>query len=118
MPPLVNANAQILCAHAGTVTIVPRQTKVLAGGAPVLRASDLAGAPILACAIPPSPGSKPGLAVISVAPIPMSTVSAKVLVMGEPPLIAPGSPWTAVTDCVPPTPILNVVFPGQTTVQA
>ena len=33
-------------------------------------------------------------------------------------VIAPGSPWTAVTDCVPPTPILNVVFPGQTTVQA
>jgi hypothetical protein len=118
VPPLVNANAQILCAHAGKVTIIPKQTMVLAGGAPVLRASDLAGSVIVGCAIPPSPGSKPGLAVISVAPIPGSTVSAKVLVMGEPPLIAAGAPWTAATDCVPPTPLLNVVSPGQMTVQA
>jgi hypothetical protein len=117
VPPLVNANAQILCAHGGKVTVMPRQQKVLVGGAPALRASDLSAAPILGCTIPPSPGSKPGLTVIAVPPIPGSTVSAKVLVMGEPPLVAPG-PWTATTDCVPPTPILNVVFAGQTTVQA
>jgi hypothetical protein len=36
--------------------------------------------------------------------------------MGEPALIASG-PWTAVTDCVPPTPILNVVYAGQVKVQ-
>ena len=118
MPPVVNASATILCAHGGTVVVTPRQTKVLAGGSPILRASDLAGVPIAGCAIPPSPGSKPGLTVISVAPIPGSTVSAKVMVMGEPALIAPGPPWTAVTDCVPPTPLLNVVNPGQMTVQA
>jgi hypothetical protein len=116
MPPLVNANATVLCAHGGTVTLMPRQTKVLAGGSPVLRASDLAGAPILGCALPPSPSSKPCLTVISVAPIPGSSVSAKVLVSGEPALIASG-PWTAVTDCVPPTPMLNVVSPGQMKVQ-
>ena len=118
MPPLVNANASILCAHGGTVVVTPRQTKVLAGGSPILRASDLAGSVIAGCAIPPSPSSKPGLAVISVAPIPGSSVSAKVLVMGEPALIAPGPPWTAVTDCVPPTPLLNVVYAGQVKVQA
>jgi hypothetical protein len=118
VPPIVNASASILCAHGGTVVVTPRQTKVLAGGSPILRPSDLAGVPIAGCTIPPSPGSKPGLAVISVAPIPGSTVSPKVLVMGEPPLIAPGPPWTAVTDCVPPTPLLNVVYAGQVKVQA
>ena len=115
MPPLVNANATILCAHAGTVAVTPRQTKVLAGGSPILRASDFAGVPIAGCTIPPSPGSKPGLMVISVAPIPGSSVSLKVMVMGEPALISAG-PWTAATDCVPPTPLLNVASPGQTKV--
>ena len=39
MPPLVNVNAAIMCAHGGKVMLIPKQTIVTAGGAPVTLAT-------------------------------------------------------------------------------
>ena len=47
---VVTTNATILCAHGGRVTLTPRQTTVTIQGGPVLRETDLVGAPILGCA--------------------------------------------------------------------
>jgi hypothetical protein len=111
MPLLVTTNATIQCAHGGRVTLMPRQTTVTAGGAPILRETDLMGAPIVGCAQPPSPGSKPCTAVVSV--IPGSGTSQKAFVGGMP---AHTQTLSGLTDGVPPGAIM-VVDPGQATVQ-
>ncbi|MEW6583349.1 MAG: hypothetical protein AB1416_11385 [Actinomycetota bacterium] len=111
MPFLVNSNATILCAHGGRVQIIPRQTTVMAGGAPIVRETDLMGAPILGCAQPPTVSSKPCTAVVSV--IPGSGTAMKVTVAGLP---AHTQTLTGITDGVPPGTI-TVVDPGQQKVQ-
>jgi hypothetical protein len=40
MPALLTLSSTMMCPHGGTVTAVPGSTRVLAAGAPVLRASD------------------------------------------------------------------------------
>ena len=40
MPPLLTAASTMMCPHGGTVIATPSQTKALAGGAPILQASD------------------------------------------------------------------------------
>lgn len=112
MPFLITTNATIMCAHGGRVQLVPKQTTVQAGGAPIVRETDLMGAPILGCAQPPSPGTKPCTTVVST--IPMSGTAATVLVAGMP---AHTQTVTGVTDGVPPGTI-QVVDPGQQKVQA
>ena len=112
MPLLITTNATIMCAHGGRVQLIPKQTTVHAGGAPVLRETDLIGAPILGCAQPPSPGSKPCTAVVST--IPMSGTAVKVLVAG---LNAHTQTVMGMTDGVPPGTI-QVIDPGQQKVQA
>jgi hypothetical protein len=111
MPLLVTTNATILCAHGGRVVLTPKQTTVTAGGAPILRETDLIGAPIAGCAQPPSPGSKPCTTVVSV--IPGTGTSTTAFVGGLP---AHTQTLSGVTDGVPPGTIM-VVDPGQTTVQ-
>jgi hypothetical protein len=110
VPPLVTTNAVILCIHGGKVTPIPSQTSVLIDGAPVLCATDLLGAPIAGCPVPPTPATKPCTTVASVLP---GSWSLKVLVAGRPALVATA---TGLTDGLPPGTI-QVVFPGQVKVQ-
>jgi hypothetical protein len=112
MPPIVTAAATIICAHAGQVTLIPRQAMVLAGGAPVLCEGDLSGAPILGCAQPPSIATKPCTTVVSTSPGVSS--SPRVLVGGRPVLI---QTLSGITDGVPPG-VITVVNPGQVLAQA
>lgn len=111
MPFVVTTNARIVCLHGGQVTLVPRQSTVTIQGAPVLRETDLVGAPIVGCAQPPSTGTKPCTAVVSVMPGGSApTVSA----VGMPVHL---DVLTGMTDGVPPGTVM-VVSPGQASVQA
>jgi hypothetical protein len=114
VPLAVNASADIACCHQGKVTIIPKQFKVLVGGAPAICAGDITANPTL-CPVPPSPGSKPCTTSTAI-PTPVACVSAKVMVMGKPIML--GNPTVpGITDGAPvPCPILMVRFPGQTTV--
>ena len=82
----------------------------LAGGAPVMCVPDLIGAPIVGCAQPPTPTTKPCTTVVATLP---GSWSLKVLAGGRPVYVATVS---GQTDGVPPSPIM-VAFPGQTLVQ-
>jgi len=108
--PIVTANATIICAHGGRVTLIPKQAQALAGNAPILCEPDLVGSPIVGCAQPPSPSTKPCTMVVSTLP---GSTSLKVLVGGRPAYV---STLTGLTDGVPPGSIM-VVDPGQMTVQ-
>jgi len=112
--PIVNINAVITCAHGGKVTLLPKQFKVLVGGAPALCVGDLVGSPIIGCVQPPTPTTAPCLIVASEIPLPMVGMAPKVLVGGKPVLLAG---INGVTSGVPPSPLI-VSFPGQTTVLA
>ena len=109
MPFVVTSNATIVCAHGGRVTLMPRQTTVTAGGAPVLRETDIMGAPIVGCAQPPSVATKPCTTVVSVLP------------GGSAPTVSAGGmpvhidTLSGITDGVPPGTVM-VVSPGQTSV--
>jgi hypothetical protein len=112
--PIVTSAAKIMCAHGGQVTLIPKQMKVLAGGAPVLCVGDLVGSPIVGCAQPPTPLTVPCLVVASEIPIPMVGMSPAVLVGGKPVLLAG---INGITSGIPPSPLI-VAFPGQTNVLA
>ena len=116
MPPAVNASADIACCHQGKVALFPKQAKVMIGGSPALCAGDVSANPCM-CPVPPSPGSKP-CTTATVLPVPMASVSAKIMVGGKPLML--GNPAVpGITDGVPvPCPTLMVRFPGQTTVMA
>ena len=107
--PILTSAAKIMCAHGGQVTLIPKQMKVLAGGAPVMCLGDLVGSPIVGCAQPPTPATAPCLVVASEIPIPMVGMSPRVLVMGKPALLAG---INGITSGVPPSPLI-VAFPGQ-----
>lgn len=111
MPPVLTAQAVIMCAHGGQVQAIPRQFKVTIQGAPALCVPDLLGAPIVGCAQPPSPTTKPCTLVAATFP---GSWSLKVTAGGRPVYLAT---LTGLTDGVPPSPLV-VVSPGQLTVQA
>jgi hypothetical protein len=111
MPPVLTAQAVIMCAHGGKVQAIPRQFKVTIQGAPVLCVPDLLGAPIVGCVQPPTPATKPCTLVAATFP---GSWSLKVTAGGRPVYLAT---LTGLTDGVPPSPLV-VVFPGQVTVQA
>lgn len=111
MPPIVTTNATIICIHGGQVTLIPKQMQVQIQGGSVLCEGDLSGAPIIGCAQPPSPGTKPCTMVVSTLP---GSSAPTVTVLGRPVLLATLS---GMTDGVPPGTI-TVVNPGQTSVQA
>ena len=108
---VVTTNATILCAHGGRVTLIPRQTTVTIQGNPVLRETDLIGAVIAGCAQAPSVSTKPCTTVVLVTP----GGSAPTVTAGGMPVHTQA--LTGMTDGVPPGTI-QVVSPGQTTVQA
>jgi hypothetical protein len=101
----------ITCAHGGQVKPIPGQMKVLIGGAPVLCVPDMVGAPIVGCALPPTPATKPCTTVVQAMP---GSWSLKVSVGGRPAYL---STLVGLTDGVPPSPVL-VMYPGQVIVQA
>lgn len=111
MPQVVTTNARIVCSHGGQVTLIPKNPTVTAGGAPVVRETDLVGAPIVGCAQAPSTNTKPCTMVVSTLP------------GGSAPLVAAGGmpvhidSLSGVTDGVPPGTI-SVVSAGQATVSA
>jgi len=111
MPPIVTANAQITCAHGGRVTLMPRQFVAQIAGGYILCEGDLAGAPIIGCPVPPSPGSKPCTTVVSTLP---GSTSLTTSVQHRPVYVATLS---GLTDGVPPAPLM-VISPGQALVQA
>ena len=110
MPFVLNSNAELQCPHGGRVTIIPGQANVLAGGAPVLRLSDLEGAPILGCPVAPTPTTVPCTLVAEVFP---GSWAENVLAAGEPVLL---QTLIAITNGVPPGPVI-VIEPGQFQVQ-
>jgi hypothetical protein len=110
MPPVVTSNAVIMCAHGGQVTLIPKQTQVTIQGGPVLCEPDLVGAPIVGCAQPPSPSTKPCTMVVSTLP---GSSSMKVMVGGRPAYV---STLNGITDGVPPGALI-VASPGQTVAQ-
>jgi hypothetical protein len=111
VPFVLTTSAVIMCPHGGRVTLVPRQTAVQIQGGMVLCEGDVIGQPILGCAQPPTPASKPCLVVVSTLP---GSSSPKVSVSGRPVHLAT---LTGLTDGVPPG-VVTVVSPGQTVVQA
>lgn len=108
--PIVTTAARIMCAHGGQVTLIPKQMKVLAGGAPVLCVGDLVGSPIVGCAQPTSGLTVMCTVVASEIPIPGVGMSPTVMAGGKPVLLAG---INGVTSGVPPSPLV-VAFPGQT----
>jgi hypothetical protein len=114
MPPIINSNAVIMCAHGGKVTLIPKQMKVLVGGAPAMCVGDIVGSPIVGCAQPPTPVTAPCLVVAGEIPIPKVGMNPQVLVMGKPVLL---SGINGITSGVPPSSLI-VSFPGQVKVQA
>jgi hypothetical protein len=107
--PILTSQAVVMCAHGGRVMLIPRQGTVLIQGSPAMCEPDLLGAPIVGCAQPPTPTTKPCTTVVSTLP---GSSSPKVLVGGRPAYVGTLS---GMTDGVPPSPI-TVVFPGQTRV--
>ena len=117
MPPICNVNAQITCPHqSGFAKPVPKQTKVMVGGAPALRITDMAGTPILpGCPNLPTPAT-PAFVPCATIVAPAAPGSTKVMIGGVPALL-PSSMMT--TNCVVPVPNgATVKFPGQVKVNA
>ncbi len=108
--PVLTSAARIMCAHGGQVTLIPKQVKVVAGGAPVMCVGDIVGSPIVGCAQPTTPSTVTCTAVVSEIPIPGSGMSPKVLVNGKPVMLGA---INGVTNGVPPSALI-VAFPGQT----
>jgi hypothetical protein len=110
-------NALITCPHqSGFVKPVPQQTTVLVGGAPALRITDLAGAPVMpGCPNLPTPGT-PAFVPCTVVVAPAVMGSTKVMIAGAPALLATSM---MTTNSVVPVPNgTTVKMPGQVTVQA
>jgi hypothetical protein len=112
--PILTTAARIMCAHGGQVTLIPKQVKVLAGGAPVVCLGDLMGAPIVGCAQPTTGVTVMCTAVVSEIPIPGTGMSPTVMVGGKPVLLGG---INGLTNGVPPSPLV-VAFPGQVKVMA
>jgi hypothetical protein len=110
VPPLLNTNALITCIHMGKLMLVPKQQKVLVGGAPALGIGDVAGTPIVGCP-QAGPGIKPCTTLVSA--IPGVSTSLKVLISGQPALV---QTIQGMTDGVPPGMII-CTSAGQVTVQ-
>jgi hypothetical protein len=117
VPPICNVNAVITCPHqAGIAKPPPKQTQVMVGGAPALRISDVAGAPILpGCPNLPTPGTPtfvPCATIVS----PAVMGSTKVMIGGIPALLGTS---LMTSNCVVPVPNgVTVKFPGQVLVNA
>ena len=111
--PALNAKAVIQCTHMGKVTVIPKLPTVTMGGAPALRLTDVVGS-LVACGVPPSPGSKPCTSVVA----PPLLWASKTVTVGGLPLLMQAPPPSGTTDGVPPLPDKGLVcmFSGAPTV--
>jgi hypothetical protein len=111
VPPICNVNAVITCPHqSGMVKPVPKQVQVMVGGAPALRAPDMAGTPILpGCSQLPTPAT-PAFLPCLVVVAPATPGSTKVMIGGMPAMLATD---TMTTNGVPVMTPATVKFPGQ-----
>jgi hypothetical protein len=117
VPPICNVNAVINCPHqSGVAKPVPRQTQVNVGGALALRITDMAGTPILpGCPNLPTPAT-PAFKQCTTIVAPAAMGSTKVMIGGQPALLATS---LMTTDSVAPVPNGALVkFAGQTIVNA
>ncbi len=117
MPPICNVNAVITCPHqSGMIKPVPKQMTVMVGGAPALRVTDMAGAPVLpGCPNLPTPGT-PAFVPCATVVTPAVMGSTKVMIGGVPALLATSM---MTTNCVVPVPNgATVKFAGQVLVNA
>jgi hypothetical protein len=117
VPPICNVNAVITCPHqAGIVKPVPKQMTVMVGGAPALRVTDMAGAPVLpGCPNLPTPAT-PAFVPCATVVAPAVMGSTKVMIGGVPALLGTSM---MTTNSVAPVPNgTTVKFPGQVVVNA
>jgi hypothetical protein len=107
VPPLLNANAVIQCAHGGKFVVVPRGPRPLVGGAPALNVQDFPGVISAGCVFN-----------VAGAPVPCVIVS---VIAGMCPTILVGGGLavnqTLVCATSNGTPSLPVSSAGQMTVQ-
>jgi hypothetical protein len=117
VPPICNINAVITCPHqAGIAKPIPKQTQVIIGGAPALRITDMPGTPIMpGCPNLPTPGT-PAFVPCATIVAPATPGSTKVMIGGQPALLATS---LMTTNCVVPVPNgASVKFAGQSLVNA
>lgn len=110
MPPVLTAAGTVTCIHGGQVVLTPKQSKLIVMGAPAMCEAHVIGCPIVGCAQPPSPGTKPCTLVVMAA----NTTPTKLMVQGLP---VANQSLTGMTDGVPPGAII-VQNPGQVKLQA
>ena len=99
--------AVLQCAHGGRVQVVARDRRTTADGSPLVCEPDLEGAPIVGCAQPPSPSTKPCTMLAKVLP---GSSSLRVRAGGRAVYL---ETLTGITDGVPPAPVV-VAAAGQT----
>jgi len=115
VPPLLNANATILCSHGGSFAIAPvTAPNVLVGGAPVLTVADVApgSMPQTPCPFATAAGPAPCIKLSSAT----GGFATKVLVRGQPALLQSTMFLTVPAGAGAPVPA-QVVQPGNVTVQ-
>lgn len=112
MPPILNANAVIMCSHGGTFKFLPSTAPtIVVGGAPVLTIADQA-IPQTPCPFATVAGPAP---CIQLTP-PIAGAAIKVTANGVPVLLATAQFMTIPAGAGVPVPA-QVTFPGQTMVE-
>lgn len=107
MPPLLNANAVVQCAHGGKFMVLPRGPRPMVGGAPGLNISDFPGVIAAGC-------------VFNVAGVPTPCVIVSVVSGMCPTILLGGAPAVnqlLVCATSNGTPSIPVASAGQMTVQ-
>ena len=96
MTQFMTSGATIMCIHGGRVQVMPSQQQVTMGGSPVLCEPDLEGKPIVGCAQPPTPSTKPCTTLVKTLP---GSTSMRIRVGGKAVYLLTLS---GITDGVPP----------------
>jgi hypothetical protein len=113
VPPALNANAMVMCSHAGQFKFVPTVgSTVMLNGAPALVATDIA-APMSPCPFATAAGPAPCVQLTP--PLP-GTFSMKVFVKGQPVMLQSTQWMTIPAGAGVPVPAM-VTSPGNMTVQ-
>lgn len=112
MPPILNANAIVMCSHGGTFKFIPATAPtVIVGGAPVITMADQA-VPMTPCPFATAAGPAP---CIQLTP-PEAGFATKVFANKQPVLLQTAMFMTIPAGAGVPVPA-QVTFPGQTQVQ-
>jgi hypothetical protein len=114
VPPILNANATIMCSHGGTFQIIPSSAPtVMVGGAPVLTVADVMGAvPLSPCPFATAAGPAPCVKLASAT----GGMAVKTMAGNSPVLLQSTTFVTIPAGAGSPVPA-TVMSPGQVTVQ-